>query len=125
MGSRGRPGGAVRTASAGSSTRSTREGAGRLGCCSPPKIEYPFSEEIAFRVARTGSCLRLREEAGEDGSVLACLPDGERLLLAEHAEPDYWPPHPSIVLTGTPQWVYVRTEDGAEGWVSHDYLAHD
>ena len=92
----------------------------------PPKIEYPpFAEEIAFRVARTGSCLRLREEPGEDGSVLACLPDGERLRLAEHAEPDYWPPHPSIVLTGTPKWVYVRTGDGAEGWVSHDYLDHD
>ena len=61
----------------------------------PPKIEYPpFAEEIAFRVARTGRCLRLREKPGKDGRVLACLPDGERLLLAEHAEPDYWPPHP-------------------------------
>ena len=42
----------------------------------PPKIEYPpFSEEIAFRVARTGGCLRLREEPDEGGRVLRCLPE--------------------------------------------------
>ena len=126
----------------------------------PPKIEYPpFSEEIAFRVARTGSCLRLREKPGE-GRVLGCLPDGERLLLADRGEPgpdpkpdaapyaslfavqtgiaprypdpgpdadpyDSWLPHPSIALLGSSQWVRVRTEGGAEGWVSHDYLDHD
>ena len=93
----------------------------------PPKIEYPpFAEETAFRVTRTGSCLRLREEPGEDGRVLRCLPDGERLLFVESdAEPGQ--PHPSFsftwgVFTG---WVHVRTEDGAEGWVSHDYLDYD
>ena len=103
----------------------------------PPKIEYPpFSEEIAFRVARTGSCLRLREEPGEDSRVLACLPDGERLLFAERdaeVERDQYgdllSPHPSIsIMWGPPTawaWVYVRTADGAEGWVSHDYLDHD
>ena len=83
----------------------------------PPKIEFPpfGKEEIAFRVARTGSCLRLREDPGEDGRVLGCLPDGERLLYAggggggsTHIE-----------------WVYVRTEDGAEGWVSARYLDRD
>ena len=95
----------------------------------PPKIDFPpFGDEIAFRVARTGSCLRLREDPGEESRVLGCLPDGERLLLvphAEHAEPDYWPPHPTVMLAGSPKWVRVRTADGAEGWVSHDYLAHD
>ena len=104
----------------------------------PPKIEYPpFTDEIAFRVARTGSCLRLREEPGEDGRVLACLPDGARLLFAEldaegklaseekrHPE-SVRPPHLSLVVGPYQWWVYVRTADGAEGWVSHDWLAHD
>ena len=101
----------------------------------PPKIEYPpFSDEIAFRVARTGSCLRLREEPGEGGRVLRCLPDGVRLLFAERdaevPESDrlrraflspFLSPHSSLSLP----WVHVRTADGAEGWVSHDYLDHD
>ena len=104
----------------------------------PPKIEFPpFSEEIAFRVARTGSCLRLREEPGEDGRVLGCLPDGERLLFAERdaevPESDalrraflspFMSPHSSLSLLEQ-VWVHVRTADGAEGWVSHDYLDHD
>ena len=103
----------------------------------PPKIEYPpFSDEIAFRVARTGGCLRLREEPGEEGRVLDCLPDGERLLFAERdaeVERDeagrLLSVNASIAglsgarVSGT--WVYVRAEDGAEGWVSHDWLDHD
>ena len=100
----------------------------------PPKIEYPpFAEEIAFRVARTGRCLRLREDPGEDGRVLGCLPDGERLLFAERdaeVERDWadnpLSPHSSIALLERDQvWVHVRTADGSEGWVSHDYLDHD
>ena len=102
----------------------------------PPKIEFPpFSDEIAFRVARTGSCLRLREEPGEESRVLRCLPDGARLLFAERdaeageAERHTGSPHPSLAETGSEWpwrwWVHVRTEDGAEGWVSHDYLDHD
>ena len=111
----------------------------------PPQIEYPpFSEEIAFRVARTSSCLRLREEPGEGSRVLSCLPDGERLLFAERgAEAEraleerrlstrHPPPHPSVSFAvpgawfdANNTWVYVRTADGAEGWVSHDYLDHD
>ena len=105
----------------------------------PPKIEYPPSDEIAFRVARTGSCLRLREEPGEEGRVLACLPDGARLVFAERdaeakrafEEERRGRPNPSV--SGTPgerfyaskAWVYVRTADGVEGWVRHDWLAHD
>ena len=124
----------------------------------PPKIEFPpFGDEVAFRVARTGSCLRLREEPVETGRVLGCLPDGERLLLAERDDPDPRPPpspakagsydprppHPSLAGSGPhlslgmdshlfslvgavdPWWVYVRTGDGAEGWVNHGYLDHD
>ena len=101
----------------------------------PPKIESsPFRNEIAVRVAGTGSCLLLRAAPGQESETRACLPDGARLVLAEPNEPpqDLWrpQPHPAIVLTGqtfTPRstWVHVRTENGAEGWVSHDYLEHD
>ena len=31
----------------------------------------------------------------------------------------------SLGLAEGARWVYVRTEDGVEGWVSHDYLEHD
>ena len=101
----------------------------------PPKIEFPpFAEEIAFRVVGVRSCLRLREEPGDEGRVLDCLPGGERLLFVERdagAERD--DPHPSLAGGSygswppaiTDIWVRVRTEDGAEGWVSHGYLAHD
>ena len=106
----------------------------------PPKIEFPpFAGEIAFRVAGTGGCLRLREEPGEDGRVLRCLPDGARLLFAERdaevPESDrlrraflspFLAPHSSItMLEWEDVWVHVRTEDGASGWVSHGYLEHD
>ena len=104
----------------------------------PPKIEFPpFSDEIAFRVAGTGSCLRLREAPGEDSETQDCLPDGTRLVLSEpnassHDPEQLWPtqPHPAVAWTqpeGGSQstWVHVRTADGAEGWVSQDYLEHD
>ena len=101
----------------------------------PPKIEYPpFAAETAFRVAGTGSCLRLREEPGEESHVLDCLPDGERLLFVESdAEPErdrygyLSSPHLSLSEMWAEEgpWVRVRTEDGAEGWVSHGYLEHD
>ena len=106
----------------------------------PPVIEFPpFSDEIAFRVAGTGSCLRLRAAPGLASEISGCLPDGARLVLTEPAEPPpdrtryaLGPaqPHPAVAWTyplGGPEmtWVHVRTEHGAEGWVSHDYLEHD
>ena len=48
-----------------------------------PKIEFPpFDDELAFRVARTGSCLRLREAPRDTSLVLDCLPDGTRVVVA-------------------------------------------
>ena len=97
-------------------------------------LRPPFSDEIAFRVAVPGSCLRLRAAPGEAGAIRDCLPHGARLVLTA---PDAPPPdllrpqpHPAVAWTGAlfnpgSPWVHVRTEDGAEGWVSHDYLEHD
>ena len=102
----------------------------------PPKIELPpFPDEIAFRVAGTGNCLHLREAPGWESAIIDCLPDGARLVLTPPAlvrDPGAPPllPHPAVTLWypgDDPRmtWVHVRTEDGAEGWVSHDYLEHD
>ena len=94
----------------------------------PPKIQLPpFDDEIALRVAGTGGCLALREEPGTDNPTRECLPDGERLILAEPDTPrdDSRPFHTSIGVAEAALWVHVRTEQGVEGWVSHDYLEHD
>ncbi len=106
----------------------------------PHAIEFPpFSDVIAFRVAGTGSCLRLRAAPGLASEIIRCLPDGARLVLTEPTEPppdrarcfsDPSQPHPAVAWScplGSPPmpWVHVRTEHGAEGWVSHDYLEHD
>ena len=101
----------------------------------PPSIEFPpFSEEIAFRVARTGDCLHLREEPDREAAILDCLPDATRLVFVQQDHPSEQDPHyyglalvhPSLEgLPAQSPWVYVRTEDGVEGWVSHDYLEHD
>ena len=111
----------------------------------PPVIEYPpFSDVIAFRVTGTGSCLRLRAAPEVASEIIGCLPDGARLVLTEPTEPlpvltgDYYlgpfQPHPAVTWMyaytypeSSPRltWVHVRTEHGAEGWVSHDYLEHD
>ena len=106
----------------------------------PPVIEFPpFSDVIAFRVAGTDSCLRLRAAPALTGEIRGCLPDGARLVLTEPAEPPpdlpRYPigasqPHSAVAWLypgDGPQmtWVHVRTEHGAEGWVSHDYLEHD
>ena len=94
----------------------------------PPKIQLPpFGDEIALRVAGTGGCLALREEPGTDNPTRECLPDGERLILAEPDTPrdDSRPFHTSIGVAEAGLWVHVRTEQGVEGWASHDYLEHD
>ena len=88
----GTPGsGGTPTASAGSRSRRIM---GRRTCAwvnwllLPPVIEFPpFSDVIAFRVAGTGSCLRLRAAPEVASEIIGCLPDGARLVLTEPAEP--------------------------------------
>ncbi|MCY4640623.1 MAG: SH3 domain-containing protein [Chloroflexi bacterium] len=76
----------------------------------------PFSEELAFRVARTGSCLRVREGPGEGRAIVDCLPDGTRVVLARG---------PFLPGESWLEWVHVRTDTGVEGWVAHRFLDHD
>lgn len=95
------------------------------------RLRPPFSAEIAFRVAGTGSCLRLRAAPGEASAIRDCLPHGARLVLTAPGAPPpdllRSQPHPAVALTAwdNPTWVHVRTAAGAVGWVSHDYLEHD
>ena len=86
-----------------------------------PKMELPpFGDSMNFRVAHTASCLRLRKS----GNVLGCLPDGTRVSLLREGVPplQLLDVYDAEVSTS---WVFVRTEDGLEGWVASDYLEHD
>lgn len=88
-----------------------------------PKMEFPpFDDELGFRVAGTASCLNLRKSADEESAVLSCLPDGTRVTLGQPRERTReGEPYPNAVGDR----VYVRTEDGLEGWVSSAYLDYD
>ena len=125
-------------------------GSGVTWMLSAPRIESPPFEDVAFRVARTGSCLHLRSEPDLEAAVLDCLPDGTRVVL------EMPPRHrgewscgfgygsysclpairesrgDNIIL----DWVYVRSEAGLEGWTAfsriegfgtsyESYLDHD
>lgn len=86
-----------------------------------PAIEFPpFDIPLRARVAGTGSCLNLRQS----GEVLGCLPDGTRLYLVRENVPTLEQLHVYAAELGT-AWIYVRTGDGLEGWVAHEYLEHD
>lgn len=95
----------------------------------PPKMELPpFSEEIAFLVD-TEECADLYEGPRLGTSPLSCVPNGAPLTLAV---PEEVPTeqcgltcYPSVRSEYDGWFVYVRTEDGLEGWVAHDYLEHD
>ncbi len=97
----------------------------------PPKIEFPpFSDEIAFRVRGSGNgCIDLTGDQQTDTAVAGCIPGGARLTLAVPDNPPQqdcgFTCYPSV-RGGPGHWsVYVRTEDGLEGWITLDSLEHD
>jgi len=113
-------------------------GEGSLGWnLSSPRIEFPPFEEVAVRVGPTGSCLNLRAEPILEATALDCLPDatGVRFVVPPRTSgvcglgKGYYSCLPATQVEYSPRgigvWVYVRTEDGLEGWVSSDYLEHD
>ena len=96
-----------------------------------PKLEFPpFSEEVAFRVRGSDvTCADLLEEPRDSGSTIGCAFGGVRLTLAV---PDDAPDedcgltcYPSARAVYDGWFVYVRTEDGLEGWIPLDSLEHD
>ena len=116
-------------------TTEFHDGAAFLWLLLQPRIEFPpFDDTFNFRVTRTGSCLALRQSYGDESAVLGCLPDGTLLSLGQPQElsregepyPNAFPPQPGAEAgVATTGWVYVRTADGLEGWVAHEYLDHD
>ena len=111
---------------------------------SPPTIEYPPFEEVAFRVRQMDGCLDLREEPHGESEILECLPQGERVTL-EIPPKDEWSDRATcgsftcFPATRTGQagdsvldWVYVRSGSGTAGWLPYGsgvtpdgYLEHD
>lgn len=69
----------------------------------------PLADEVAFRVARTGSCLRVPEFDGEGAVIVDCLPDGTRVVVSER-------PYGSGRIVSIPhdfgdiEWGHVRPE---------------
>ncbi len=99
-------------------------GFGLPGVLLPPKVEFPpFDDELAFRVARTGDCVNVREEPSMESGVVACLPDGARLELGESPDTSRTADRRSIEADPDRIWVYVRTPDGSlAGWVAKEFL---
>ncbi len=112
---------------------------------SSPDIQFPPFEEVAFRVRPMEGCLELRAEPNREAAVLECLPHGTRVILVvpPWTEPSYLLSacgSYSCLPATREDWggdsvldfVYVRSDDGIEGWVSYgsgwvasDYLEHD
>jgi hypothetical protein len=70
---------------------------------------------ISQPVFRTTSNLRLRSLPGTNGKILATIPAGETVSLKETGEKE-------TIDNITAPWVYVRTQDGKEGWCFSGYL---
>ena len=100
---------------------SGHDGSG-LGVLLPPKIELPpFSDAMAFVVARTDSSLNVRRQPSLEAEILTSLLDGSQAQLADRPDGD-----PSATFepgsTSPRLWVYVRAENGTEGWVDSAFL---
>lgn len=87
---------------------------------------YPADPPMRFTVARTNSCLNLRESWSEESLALDCLADGTRLkldpegaLLWDNSPPDA---RYSVTAGERHTWVMVNTLGGAEGWVASEFL---
>ena len=95
----------------------------------PPVIEEPpFSGLLQLRVATGGGCLNIREDWRADAAVVTCLPDGALVEATGYGAPWSGPDsHTAGSDSGCAGrlwcvWLYVRTDEGAEGWALSDYL---
>jgi len=94
-----------------------------------PMVEpapYAAAPPMRFVVARTGSCLTLRESWSDESVALDCLADGTLLTLDPEgavlwddgsAEARY-----SVASDARRTWVMVNSPSGQEGWVAGEYL---
>ena len=100
----------------------------------PPVIEHaPTEQRLLVRVATNGSCLNVREEPVTGSPTVTCLEEGSTVETVEYGtrvyKSAYWTEglHTATSESGCPSWsctwIYVRTDDGTEGWALSDYLA--
>ena len=89
----------------------------------PPVIERaPIEERLLVRVTTDGPCLDVREEPAPDSPTVTCLEDGSMVETVESTQGT----HTAISFSGCPTWtctwIYLQTEEGAEGWALSDQL---
>ena len=88
------------------------------------KIEYPpFDDLLRFTVARTGSCLNVREGPSLESAIRGCLADGTHVSLAVGSRRS-GPPGLSRELDASVAngWLYVSDSKGTEGWASSQFV---
>ncbi len=101
----------------------------------PPVIERPpFEERLLLRVTAQEECMEVREDPLADSPVSSCLADGSLVEALEHGQElgyrgAIWfeGPHTANSEADCEReswctWIYVRTDDGTEGWGLSDYL---
>lgn len=99
----------------------------------PPVIEHaPIEQRLLVRAVTSGQCLNVHEEPLEESPPVACLEDGSIAEAVEYGSgtrnPAYWTDglHAATSEAGCPEvwciWLYIRTEDGTEGWALSDHL---
>ena len=89
----------------------------------PPALERaPIEERLFVRVAADGSCVDVLEEPVPDSPSVTCLEDGSIVETVESKHGTHTATTFSECPTWTCTWIYVRTEDGAEGWALSDHL---
>jgi len=89
-----------------------------------PKFEQPpLDESFRFVVEVDPSGLNLRDEPASQAQSLRLLQDGTPLLLAESSDPSLGPSERSVRQAEGATWLFVRAEDGLEGWANSTWLA--
>jgi hypothetical protein len=89
-----------------------------------PKFQRrPFDDAFNFVVEVDPTGLNLREGAGVQGQSLRVLHDGENLSLARSPDSALGPSEVSLREFEGAIWLYVRADDGLEGWVNSTWLA--
>ena len=105
-----------------------------LNAILPPVIERaPIEPRLLVRVATNRPCLDVREEPVAGSPTVTCLEEGSTVETVEYGtsvykSEAYWIEglHTATSESGCPSWsctwIYVRTDDGTEGWALSDYL---
>jgi hypothetical protein len=89
-----------------------------------PKFEQPpFDDAFRMVVEVDPTGLNLRSAPALHSSSLRVLQDGDRVTLAESPDTSVEPAERSVRDFDGIRWIYVRTEDGLEGWVNSTWLA--